>query len=252
MENTVHLNKIKTSQEEIELRKATGSSHSSIKMSHSSSTATLARSDKNVKSAHALADSSEAQIFYDKWAPNYDEELKAKGYASPRRCVEALISNVPPPTSGKLKILDAACGTGLVGECLAQSSLAGQFIVDGVDLSADMLAEARVKGVYRDLETANLEERVEKQDSSYDLVMCVGALTKGHIGPNVLVEFARLTAKDGLIAATVHGDVWESGGYKAEIERLQDVGIVQIVNTEPFGIIEEADTGGIMVILKKK
>ncbi|KAI0115575.1 S-adenosyl-L-methionine-dependent methyltransferase [Nemania sp. FL0031] len=221
-------------------------------MSHSSSTHTPARMDQYLQRAYTLAGSSEAQTLYDEWASVYDTDNNGIGYASPRRCVEAVISNISPRTSSnKLKILDAGCGTGLVGERLAQSLLAGQFVVDGVDLSAGMLAVARAKGVYRDLDTANLNERIEKPDGSYDIVMCVGTLTKGHVGPKVLVELARLTAKSGLIAATVLDEVWESGGYKAEIQRLQDVGTVHIVSTELFGILEESNTGGRMVILKK-
>ncbi|RYP57433.1 hypothetical protein DL770_010678 [Monosporascus sp. CRB-9-2] len=220
-------------------------------MSHPSST-TAARIDQYLQRAYALAGSSEAQSLYDEWAGVYDIDNNAKGYASPQRCVETVINNISSTSSVKLKIFDAGCGTGLVGDCLAQSSLAEKFVLDGVDLSAGMLAVARKKGVYRELETANLNERIEKPDGSYDVVVCVGTLTKGHVGPKVLIELARLTAKSGLIVATVHNEVWESGGYKAEIEKLRDVGIVQIVSTEEFGILKEANTGGRMVVLNKK
>lgn len=219
-------------------------------MSHPSST-TAARSDQYLQRAYALAGSSEAQSLYDEWAGVYDADTNAKGYASPRRCVETVINNISSTSSVKLKIFDAGCGTGLVGDCLAQSSLAEKFVLDGVDLSAGMLAVARKKGVYRELETANLNERIDKPDGSYDVVVCVGTLTKGHVGPKVLVEFARLTAKSGLIVATVHNEVWESGGYKAQIKLLRDVGVVQIVSTEEFGILQEANTGGRMVVLKR-
>ncbi|KAK2593194.1 hypothetical protein QQS21_009123 [Conoideocrella luteorostrata] len=219
-------------------------------MSPASST-TAARTSQYLQRAYSLAGNSEAQSLYDEWAGVYDSDLIGTGYASPRRSVEAVINNISPPGSDKLTILDAGCGTGLVGDCLARSSLAGKFIVDGVDLSAGMLAVARQKGVYRELETANLNERIERPDGSYDILVCVGTLTKAHVGPNVLAEFARLTAKRGLIVATVHDEVWESGGYKAEVERLQGAGAVQIVSTDEFGILEESGTGGRMVVLKK-
>ena len=220
-------------------------------MSQPSST-TAARTDQYLQRAYALAGTSEAQNLYDEWAGIYDTDLNATGYASPQRCVETVVKNVSSTPSGKLKIFDAGCGTGLVGDCLAQSPLSGKFVLDGVDLSPGMLAAARKKDVYRELETANLNERIEKPDGSYDVVVCVGTLTKGHVGPKVLEEFARLIAKAGLIVATVHDEVWESGGYKDEVERLQKVGAVQIVSTDEFGILQEATTGGKMLVLKKQ
>ncbi|KAK7991475.1 hypothetical protein PG988_000269 [Apiospora saccharicola] len=222
-------------------------------MSHLPATIS-ARTDQFLRRAYALAGSSETQSLYDEWAGAYDTDNHALGYASPRRCVEAVIQNMQSAraSSDKLKILDAGCGTGLVGDCLAQSSLADKFVLDGVDLSPGMLAVARKKGVYRELETANLNERVEKPDGSYDVVVCVGTLTKGHVGPEVLAEFARLAAQSGLVVATVLGEIWESGGYKTEIERLRNVGMVQIVSTEEFGILDEANAGGRMVVLKRE
>ncbi|KAI1150391.1 S-adenosyl-L-methionine-dependent methyltransferase [Nemania diffusa] len=214
-----------------------------------------ARSAQYLERAYALSGTAAAQRLYDEWAGAYDADNTGKGYASPRRCVEAVIRHLPippslPPTK-QLRILDAGCGTGLVGASLSRSALAGRFALDGVDLSAGMLAVAAAKGVYGDLRTADLNAGIEGGDGSYDVVMCVGTLTKAHVGPGVLVEFARLTAKGGLVAATVHDEVWESGGYRAEVERLRDVGAVEIVSTEAFGILEEANTGGRMVVLRK-
>ncbi|KAF9886743.1 Williams Beuren syndrome chromosome region 27 [Aspergillus nanangensis] len=207
--------------------------------------------NKHFEQAYALSGTSEAQTLYNEWAGAYDKDLDATGYASPRRGVEAVIKNLSSASPDQLKILDAGCGTGLVGVSLAQSSLVGRFVLDGVDLSAGMLAVARTKGMYQGLETANLNERIDKLDGSYDVVLCVGTLTKGHVGPKVLAEFARLTAPSGLIVATVLDEVYETGGFKAEIEQLRDGGAVQIVSTEEFGVLEEANTGGRMVVLKK-
>lgn len=216
----------------------------------SASTTPPARIQQYLDRAYALSGSAEAQSLYDEWAGFYDDD-NANGYASPRRCVETVVKHVSHTTE-MLKIFDAGCGTGLVGDCLAQSSLADKFILDGVDISAGMLARAREKGVYRDLWTADLNEPVEKPDGAYDIVLCVGTLTKAHVGPKVLAEFARLTTQSGWIVATVHQEVWESGGYKGEIKRQQELGSVAVVSTDEFGILDWATTGGIMVVLRKK
>ncbi|CAH0027512.1 unnamed protein product [Clonostachys rhizophaga] len=210
------------------------------------------RSTTYLQRAYALSGDAQAQHFYDEWADAYETDNNGLGYASPRRAVEAILKNVTGDARDtQLKVLDAGCGTGLVGACLAQSALAGRFVLDGLDLSPGMLAAARQKGVYRELEEANLNERIRKPDGSYDLIVCVGTLTVGHVGPGVLREFARVAAPSGLIVATVHSSIWESKGYKAVIESLRNIGTIQIVSTDEFGLVEEASTGGIMVVLKK-
>ncbi|KAL4878466.1 S-adenosyl-L-methionine-dependent methyltransferase [Aspergillus karnatakaensis] len=203
--------------------------------------------------AFALSGTSEAKTFYDEWAGAYDTDINSVGYASPRRAVEAIIDNLSTSLScnNKLRILDAGCGTGLVGDCLTRSSLAGKFELDGVDLSEGMLSVARKKGVYRHLDIADLTKGIEKEDGGYDVVVCVGTLTKGHVGAEVLGEFARLTREGGLVVATVHEGVWESGGFEGVIGDLKDKGIVDVVGLGGFGILEEESTGGRMVVLRR-
>ncbi|KAL4752260.1 hypothetical protein BDW72DRAFT_192205 [Aspergillus terricola var. indicus] len=204
--------------------------------------------------AFALSGTSEAQNFYDEWARAYDADINGVGYASPRRAVDAIIDNLPLSlTSGpeKLQILDAGCGTGLVGDCLARSSLAGSFCLNGVDLSEGMLNVAREKGVYQSLETADLNEGIPSPDGKYDIVVCVGTLTKGHVGAGVLGEFARLTVKGGLVVATVHDGIWEKGGFEAVIGRLKEKRVVKVLSLDAFGILEEESQGGRMVVLNK-
>ncbi|KAL5341335.1 S-adenosyl-L-methionine-dependent methyltransferase [Aspergillus crustosus] len=209
--------------------------------------------DTYLTRAFSLSGTSEAETLYDEWASAYDTDLIGVGYASPRRAVEAVIDNLLPTalsSRDKLAILDAGCGTGLVGTCLSASSLGGKFELDGVDLSAGMLEVARGKGVYRYLDTADLNKGIEKEDGSYDVVVCVGTLTKGHVGAEVLGEFARLTGKSGLIVATVHDEIWESGGFDNIIDSLKQRRLVEIVSLDRFGIVEGETKGGRMVVLR--
>ena len=148
--------------------------------------------------------------------------------------------------------MDAGCGTGLVGECITKTSFSGQLVIDGLDLSEGMLAVARKKNIYRNLETADLSQRLPPRDASYDVVVCVGTLTNGHIGPQLLSEFARVAAKGALIVATVHSEIWGSGGYEAKVGDLRARQVVEVVSTDEFGILKETRKGGKMVVLRKK
>ncbi|GIZ37376.1 hypothetical protein CKM354_000082400 [Cercospora kikuchii] len=210
--------------------------------------------------AYALDSTSAAHDLYSEWAASYDRDLADGAYASPLRAVEALLRHLPSAaTSDQLEkpalaVLDAGCGTGMVAECLVPSTqLTGQsFVVDGVDLTPGMLDVAREKDFYRKLSTADLNEPLLIVDGTYDIVMCVGTLTKGHVGPKVLSEFVRVVKPaGGLVVATVHDEIWESGGYKAEVENLQSAGAVEVRGTDEFGIIEGQSKGGRMVVLRR-
>lgn len=214
------------------------------------STTATGQTNKFLQRAYDLTGATDAEQLYNEWADSYDADLNTE-YASPARTVEAVIKYLDD-SKPNLKILDAGCGTGLVGDELKNSSLNGKFILDGLDLTPGMLAVARKKGMYQDLETADLTKPINRTDGSYDVVTCVGTLTKGHVGPAVFNEFVRVLAKGGLVAATVHEEIWESGGYKSVVEGLSKAGQTEILSTEPFGILKTEGQGGIMVVLRKQ
>ncbi|KAL2862289.1 class I SAM-dependent DNA methyltransferase [Aspergillus lucknowensis] len=220
----------------------------------SNNPATTTSTAHYLQRAYALSGTSETetQTFYDEWAETYDSGLNAGGYASPRRAAEAIVRNIHI-TGGaeKLRILDAGCGTGLVGEYLSRSSLSGKFDLTGLDLSPGMLAVARQKGMYRMLQTADLNQLLASDFGVYDVVVCVGVLTRGHVGPRVLGDFVALTTPGGLIVATVLEEVWGSGGYRDEVEKLRSSGAVEVVSLDRFGILEGEESGGRMVVLKR-
>lgn len=71
------------------------------------------------------------------------------------------------------RVLDAACGTGLVGAALADA--ADQFV--GLDISPDMLAKAQAKNLYARLFTADLRaEFSAAAEDRFDTILCSAAL----------------------------------------------------------------------------
>ena len=106
-----------------------------------------------------------------------------------------------------VRVLDAACGTGLVG--LHLQAWADEIV--GIDLSPDMLAEARKKGVYDKLTTGDISVALKEHGGSFDLVTCAGALY--HLS-DLSGFFAGATSRlvpGGVLAVSVDpcADQWE-------------------------------------------
>jgi predicted TPR repeat methyltransferase len=177
--------------------------------------------------AYGLGGPDDARALYDEWAESYDTDLadETQGYVGPEQAADTLVRIAG--TGGT--VLDAGCGTGLVGRALADR---GVSVVDGVDLSPGMLARAEATGAYRHLAPADLTQPLATPADAYDAVVCVGTLTHGHVGPEVLAEFARVVRPGGYVVATVLDDIWTSGGYEAEADRLVDAGTAELVSAD--------------------
>ncbi|RZT88975.1 methyltransferase family protein [Pseudonocardia sediminis] len=177
--------------------------------------------------AYALSSTDDARALYDEWAATFDADItdETQGYVAPGNAADAVVRVAG---TGAV-ILDAGCGTGLAGVELARR---GATTVDGLDLSPGMLERARATGAYRDLDTADLTVPLAAADDSYDVVVCVGTLTHGHVGPSVLAEFVRVVRSGGHVVATVLDDIWEADGFRAEVDRLAAGELVEMVSAD--------------------
>ncbi|KAJ9607404.1 hypothetical protein H2200_008477 [Cladophialophora chaetospira] len=209
-----------------------------------------------LKRVYEASTATESRDVYNEWAQQYDKDLEAEDYAFPKLAARALFdASGGQPEDNKqpfegLSILDAGCGTGLVGIQLAEF---GASNLVGLDISTGMLEVARKPGCYSALEEADLSKPIAKPDDSVDAVICVGTLTRGHVGPKpVLEEFARVVKKGGNIVATVLDDIWESGGFKAEVERLRLAGNIEVLRSDVVGVRASSNVGGRLLVLRKR
>jgi predicted TPR repeat methyltransferase len=130
------------------------------------------------------------EALFDQYAQRFDTHLVEKlAYSVPRQIAELLRAR--KPDFRPARILDLGCGTGLAAEFFAGQA---QWI-EGVDLSAGMLAEARKKNLYQRLRQADLADwaredggREDGTQSPFDLIVSADV-------------FAYFGALDGLIAA---------------------------------------------------
>jgi len=163
------------------------------------------------------ADSEELEGIYKKWASNYDYDVvELAGYVGHLITSSLLISKLK---NKKAKILDAGCGTGLVGEILFENNYKN---IEGVDFSQEMLDKAIQKQVYQSLRLVDLTKNLDYEDNLFDSIICAGTFTCGHVGPKVLLEMVRITKKGGYICFTVRKQEWEASPYKEIINKLEN------------------------------
>ncbi|KAL2864800.1 class I SAM-dependent DNA methyltransferase [Aspergillus lucknowensis] len=199
--------------------------------------------------ARASSSVQHCMAIYDKWAPTYNHEVgnEAQSYVAPVLVAQAALKAAEDPA--KCVILDAGCGTGLVGQALVT---AGAKVIDGLDLSPAMLKVAKQTGIYRNLAQADLTRRIETADETYDIVTCVGTFTLGHVGPHpALRELVRIARRNGIVTVTILEEIWVSGGFKAEVERLKAESRVTVITEELIDYVKGHGDRAVLVILKR-
>lgn len=123
--------------------------------------------------AYGARDADSTRQLYDDWAASYEAEVAENGYATPGRCGAALAANTLDLTQ---PILDFGCGTGLSGLALR---LAGFSTIDGLDLSADMLAVAKGKNLYRNLHRIEAGATLAHTPGDYSAIGAIGVIGAG-------------------------------------------------------------------------
>ena len=126
-------------------------------------------------------------------------------YVAPKETVLILKKYV---LNNNCKILDAGCGTGLVGIELKKC---GYSNIDGVDFSQNML-NLIPKNIYRKIENVDLNNPLKFNTNTYDMITCVGTFTYGHVKPHALDELIRITKNRGFICFTINEGVYEKYG----------------------------------------
>jgi predicted TPR repeat methyltransferase len=138
---------------------------------------------------------------FDQHAPTFDEKLGGLGYRAPALLLEAVREVAPTPLRiGSM--LDLGCGTGLGGAAFRPC-------VDwlmGVDVSPDMIAKARRKGLYDRLATAELLQHLAAEaeaSARHHLVLAADVFVYVNDLAPVAAAVARVLAPSGLFAFTV-------------------------------------------------
>lgn len=196
--------------------------------------------------ARTLASPAEARALYREWAPDYDRDVYGRLHFTGTATVAALLAQHLDDRTAR--IIDLGCGTGAAGEALRRL---GFERLDGLDLSPDMLAIARAKGIYENTAIANLSEPLAIGDAAYDAAISTGTFTAGHVDAAALPEVARIVRAGGLIACVVGQSFWIPGGFAAMVDDLAGHGVFEVVHDSLGPIRQGGEAEGRYLVLRR-
>ena len=198
-----------------------------------------------VSQAYSLDDDKMVD-FYRKWAEDYDHQmLDELGYTSPITIARLLDQYLPVKNA---RIFDVGCGTGLTCVFLHQQ---GYGFLDGIDLSPDMVRVAKDRGIYQQVIVGDVNLPLDIKDSSYDAAISSGTFTHGHVGPEPLDEILRILRPGGILACTVHIDLWQSRGFEEKFNALVASGTIECIYLEQDKYYETGDLEGWFCVYRK-
>ena len=164
---------------------------------------------------YKITKSEELLKYYQDWTKKdkYNRDMIDLNYVAPKETVSVLKKYT---LRNNCKILDAGCGTGLVGIELKKN---GYSNIDGVDFSQDML-DLVPENIYKKVEKIDLNKPLKFKTNMYDAVICVGTFTYGHVKSQALDELIRIIKNKGLICFTINEGIYEKYGFNNKIKEL--------------------------------
>lgn len=172
--------------------------------------------NKMLEKIYQAKSNAEMMDVYRQWAADYDKEtVDTIGYVAHIASAEALARVLDDRDAA---ILDAGCGTGLVGMALVQR---GFHNLDALDFSKEMLAESRRKHIYGQLFHADMNQPLAIESDCYDAVICVGSFSYCHVQATALDELVRITKPGGFICFTIREGAFEDCGYRERMSALE-------------------------------
>ncbi len=159
---------------------------------------------------------------FDDFADSFDQSLELLRYRAPELLCEAVTRSGAAEGRGPLAVLDRGCGTGLCGPLLRPS--ASRLI--GVDLSPKMLAKAAARGVYDQLNCAELTQWLATCGEKFDVA----------VAADVLCYFGELREVFGHVRQALV----PAGRFAFSLEALQGEGSGEPFLLKPHGRYQHA------------
>ena len=159
-----------------------------------------------LEGAYALSTPEDNVEYYKHFANHYDDVFaRDMGFILPQ-AVTAQFASLA--TSEDTPIADLGCGTGIVATLLPDTC-----VVDGLDISPDMLSVAAKKNRYRDLIQIDLTNPGPNMPMGYGAVLSSGTFTHGHLGPSALETAIELGRGGCLFVLSINKAHYAAHGF---------------------------------------
>lgn len=153
------------------------------------------------------------QETYDRWADDYERDLvEDLGYVA-HVDAAGIFSRVVPDRDAR--VLDVACGTGLVGRELEKL---GYRRLDGTDFSGEMLARAEQTGCYERLFQHDFT-RDPETPGKYDALICVGLFAFDVPRIEHMIHVIRTVRPGAPCVISVNGAAWREMDHATSVAR---------------------------------
>lgn len=202
-------------------------------------------SEKFLDKAYDLETPEATLEHYNQWAASYDAEIAENGYATPGRIAEALAQF---QTDLSEPVLDFGCGTGLSGLALRRQ---GFETVDGMEPSAEMLAQAQAKGAYRKITQIDVANRKPIPRGAYRLITGCGVLGTGAAPPDVFDMILHALPKGGLFTFSYNDHALADRAYTGKLIEWVDVGAARLLFQEHGEHLPGLDLKSTVYVIEK-
>ena len=179
--------------------------------------------DQRVHKTYEQTDNGALEVWYDKWAGDYDADLiDVYGYTGPRIMTDMVVRFVPENGC----ILEAGVGTGLLGPLLSER---GYQDLTGIDFSRGMLDVAGKSGAYKELRRMVLGEALDFPSDDFDAAVALGTFTSGHAPASGMIEMTRATRPGGHLIFSLKADAHDQIGFPEVHRTMIDDGRWRLV-----------------------
>jgi SAM-dependent methyltransferase len=184
--------------------------------------------DTPLNAAYALHGPDDCLRLYRDWAATYDADFaQGMDYLMPAHVARAFLA-----AGGQGPVLDVGAGTGLVARALRDMGFGGA--IDGVDISAEMLARATEKGLYRHLSRADVTLPLTL--GLYSGIVSSGTFTHGHVGPEALPHLLAAAAPGAQFAVSIKQDIYTANGFDSAFAALSaQITATQLIDAQIYG-----------------
>jgi len=192
--------------------------------------------------AYGTSGTDATKDLYAEWSASYDAEVTSNGYVTPKRCAEALaqFADTAQP------VLDFGCGTGLSGLALRG---VGFSTLDGIDISPEMVDQAKSKAAYRSLKAV---EPGDLPSETYDAVAAIGVIGSGAAPIETLDLVWQALNPGGHMVFSFNDHTLEDPVFAARVADYVSQGKANLVFEEYGDHLPGIDLKSIVYVLEKR